>query len=132
MEIKISKDLRKVKVKDIGNFSFKEVGFILAGCGVGYLTYRLTQSTEISFIPTIIIIVAGFFKPFGMGFFPFLKMVIKDSISPQVYINETDLVFDPAEIEEEYGENVIPSSWDVIQTGTADTNKKKTKRKEGF
>lgn len=118
MEIPISQDIRKYKTKDVGNFSFKEAGFIALGLGAAFVTYKLTGSNmEVAIIPMMIIIVIGFFKPYGMSFFEFLRTVVADNLTPQTYINETDFQYNPDEFDELY-ENPIQVSpdWQVIQT----------------
>lgn len=126
MEIRISQDIRKFKTKDIGNFSFKEAGFLALGCGAGALTYKLTgASLEIALIPTAIILVIGFFKPFGLSFFEFVRTVLKENLfTPKTYIWETDFEYDKDGFDELYGEKIaIPSSWNVIQTEQESKNK---------
>lgn len=108
MEIPISQDIRKYKTKDVGNFSFKEAGFIAIGIGVGVLCYNVFHMTiEACILPMGIIIVFGFFKPYGMTFFQFLKTVGKEKLSPMTYINETDFVYNLDEYEDLYGKEVF-------------------------
>lgn len=96
MEIQITQDIRKYKTKDIGNFSFKEAGFIAVGIGAGFLTYKLTGNMESAVLPMMLVFVVGFFKPFGMSFPQFLKTVVKESfLTPRIYINESDFEYDP-------------------------------------
>ena len=109
MEIQIAQDIRKYKTKDIGNFSFKEAGFLALGCGAGFLTYKLTNNYETALIPTVLIIAFGFFKPFGMTIPQFLNTVLKETIfSPRVYINESDFEYNPEDddFEELQRENI--------------------------
>lgn len=75
MEIPITKDIRKFKTKDIGNFSLKQVGVIALGFGIGFITYKLSSSIEAAIIPLGIIIILGFFKPYGMSCIQFIKTV---------------------------------------------------------
>lgn len=126
MEIRISQDIRKFKTKDIGNFSFREAGFLVLGVGAGALTYKLAgDSLELALIPTAIILIVGFFKPFGMSFIQFVRTVLKENLlTPKTYIWETDFEYDAEEFDKLYGEKIaIPSSWDVIQTEQATVNK---------
>ena len=125
MEIKISQDIRKFKTKDVGAFSFKEAGFLAAALGVGGITYKLTSSLELALVPAAIILIIGFFKPFGLSFPQFVQTVLKENLlTPKTYIWETDFEYDPNEYEELYGEPiVIPSSWNVIQTEQEGKNK---------
>lgn len=117
MEIKINQDIRKYKTKDIGNFSFKEAGYIALGTALAFVTYKFTNSFEIALIPFFIVAVIGFFKPFGMSFIQFLRTVVKEGMSPREYINETDFKYDPEEIKELYGDEYdIPDALYVIQT----------------
>lgn len=117
MEIKISQDIRKYKTKDIGKFSFQEAAYIAAGFGAGFLTYKFTKSLEVAMIPTIIIFVFGFFKPYGLTFMQFIRTVVKESLMPQCFINETDFEYDLSEFKSLYGNDVvIPAENDVIQT----------------
>lgn len=96
MEIQITQDIRKYKTKDIGNFSFKEAGFLAIGIGAGALVYKLTGNMENAIPPMLIVFVFGFFKPFGMSFPQFLKTVVKESfLTPRIYINESDFEYNP-------------------------------------
>lgn len=126
MEIRISQDIRKFKTKDIGNFSFKEAGFLALGVGAGALTYKFAGgSLELALVPTAIILIIGFFKPFGLSFFQFVRTVLKENLlTPRTYVWETDFEYDKEEFDELYGEKIaIPSSWDVIQTEQEGKNK---------
>lgn len=119
MEIQISRDIRKFKTKDIGNFSFKEAGFLAVGVAVGFLIYRLTRSIEWAIPPAAIILILGFFKPYGMSFLQFLKTVVKEKLTTQCYVNETDFEYNYDEFKELYGDDiVIPTETEVIQTTT--------------
>lgn len=104
MEIPITKDIRKFKTKDIGNFSLKQAGVIALGLGVGFITYKLSSSIETAVIPLGIILILGFFKPYGMSCLQFIKTVGMEKLSPLVYINETDFVYDLDRFGELYGE----------------------------
>lgn len=129
MEIPISQDIRKYKTKDVGAFSFKEAGFIALGIGAGFLTYKLSGQYEIALIPVAIILIIGFFKPFGMSFIQFVRTVLKENVfTPRVYIWETDFQYEPDDFDKTYGTKVrIPSSWDVIHTEQAAEIYKPTK-----
>lgn len=112
MEIVINQDIRKFKSKDIGNFSFKEAGFIVGAGVIGYGTYFVqklleveTISFEICIIPAIIPLVFGFFKPFGMTFYEFLKTVVTEYfLTPKEYRWESDFVYDYETYGELYGD----------------------------
>lgn len=103
MEIPITKDIRKFKTKDIGNFSLKQAGVIALGLGVGFITYKLSSSIETAVIPLGIILILGFFKPYGMSCIQFIKTVGMEKLSSPVYINETDFVYDLDRFGELYG-----------------------------
>ena len=125
MEIQIGQDIRKYKAKDIGNFSFREAAFLAVGVTAGYLTYKLTGSYEEAILPAGIVLAFGFLKPYGMTFTQFIRTVVREKITPQCYINETDFVYDIEEIKAEYGNDyVIPAEWNVIHTNTSAKIKK--------
>lgn len=130
MEVNISQDIRRFKTKDIGNFNFKEIAWIVAGLAVGFLVQKLTNSLEIAILPAGVIIVLGFFKPYGMSAVKFIKLTAKDKLSRQCYIYETDFEYDYDEFKELYGDDVvIPTVQDVIQTKeTVKINKEDDKR----
>lgn len=131
MEIHIAQDIRKFKTKDIGNFSFKEAGYIALGAALAFATYKITKSVEIAIAPMMVVLVIGFLKPYGLTFIQFVKTVLKEQLTPHCYINETDFEYDPNEFEELYGEPIaISSEWDVIQTDTSVKIDKKTKKQE--
>lgn len=99
MEIIVNQDIRKFKTKDIGNFSFKEIGFLVAAAGLAYGTYYLQKNIfmleQVSTFPCILLaaipLLFGFFKPQGMTFMEFLKTVVKENmIDPKVYVWESD------------------------------------------
>lgn len=123
MDINITQDIRKFKTKDIGNFSFKEAGFIVIAVGVGYVAFRMLGTLDGAIIPAIVPLAFGFFKPMGMSLWTFLRTVGKELVTPKVYINETDHVYEPDEFEKLYGEEIaIPPSWnEVIQTNDNST-----------
>lgn len=128
MEIPISQDIRKYKTKDIGNFSFKEAGYIVLGIGVAIITYKLLNSIEAALIPLMIVIAFGFLKPYGMTCIQFLRTVGKEKITPPTYIFETDFVYDLNEIKEEYGDEynvVIPDT--LIQSKSANNTQQRSK-----
>lgn len=118
MEIKISQDIRKFKTKDVGNFTFKEAGFLAVGASLAFVAYKLSGSFEVALAPMLVVIVFGFFKPLGMSFTDFIRTVVKDRVTTQCYINETDFEYEPDGFDELYGEEIaIPSDWnEVIQT----------------
>ena len=95
MEIPISQDIRKYKTKDVGNFSFKEAGYLALGIGAAILGYNLFgKSLEAAIIPMGLILVVGFIKPYGMSFIQFVRTVGREKTSPSTYIYETDFEYD--------------------------------------
>jgi hypothetical protein len=80
MELPITTDIRNTKSKDIGNFSFQQAAFLAGGLGTGFLTWKASGSYELAFVPTAIILIFGFFKPFGMSMFTFLRIFINERI----------------------------------------------------
>lgn len=129
MEINISQDIRKYKTKDIGNFSFKEAGFLAIGFGVSFLTYKLTNSLEIAIFPFGIVAAFAFLKPYGMTCWQFLRTVGKEKFVPRVLINETDYIYDMDELRKEYKDFIVIDTDELIQSSTAD-NKKTNKFEE--
>lgn len=124
MEINISQDIRKYKTKDVGNFSFKEAGFLVLGFGLAFITYKLTNnSLEVALIPFAIVAVFAFFKPNGMSCWQFLKTVGKEKLIPSTLINETDFIYDLEGLKEQLGTEyhvVIPE--DLIQSSSDNKN----------
>lgn len=111
MEIIINQDIRKFKTKDIGNFSFKEAGFIVLAAVVGYGTYALEKiqfeeaQMESCVLVAAIPLVIGFLKPFGMTFIQFIKTYVSEKfITPSVYKWRSDFVYQMDEFGEIYGE----------------------------
>lgn len=103
MELKISTDIRKIKTKDVGAFSFKEAGFLALAGIAGYAMYYMEKKVwcmeelNVALILPIplIIICFGFLKPFGLSFTQFLRTVfIEWVVDPKVYIWESDFVYD--------------------------------------
>lgn len=90
MEIRVSRDIRTYKTKDIGNFSFKEIAWLVLGIGLGILVYLTTKSFEWCIPPIAICLVFGFLKPFKMPMTKFIKIIGKDILSPRVYYWQSD------------------------------------------
>lgn len=128
MEIPISQDIRKYKTKDIGNFSFKEAGYLAVGLGVAFIAYKLLGSLEAAILPMGVVLAVGFVKPYGMTVPQFVRTVGKEKISPSTYIYETDFVYDMEEVEKEYGETHRIVTEELIQSNSA--NNKPTKFEE--
>ena len=108
MEIHVSRDIRTYKAKDIGNFSFKEAGWITLALGSGILTWYISRSLELSLLPMSLILVFGFFRPCRMSMYQFISTVVKDLLTPRVYVWEKGKETfnkDPEELEEE--ENLL-------------------------
>lgn len=115
MEVQITQDLRKYKPKEIGGFSAKDAGIIAIGVAGAVIVYAATKNIDLCLIPLGIMGVIGFFKPFGMTFIQFVRTVLVEKITPQLYINETDFVYDPAAFEELYGEEIyVPEIWNDV------------------
>lgn len=125
-EIKIQKDIRSFKTKDIGNFTFAQAGAIALMGATGFLTYKATNSWGVAFIPAIIIAVVAFFKPMGMSFITFIRTFVKEAVvAPKVYVNESDFEYDEESISE-YANDYDLTPIAVIQT-EGGLNKKRSK-----
>lgn len=95
MELPITTDIRNTKTKDIGNFSFLQAAFIAAGVGTGIATWKITNSYEFAFVPAFLILIVGFFKPFGMPMWTFFKLFVREKIlTPKNLIYEDDYEYD--------------------------------------
>jgi hypothetical protein len=125
MEINISQDIRKYKTKDVGNFSFKEAGFLAIGFGLAFITYKFTSSLEIAVIPFGIVAVFAFLKPYGMTCWQFLQTVGKEQFIPPVLINETDFTYDMDELEEKYKDYNVSYTDELIQSASVDNKPSK-------
>lgn len=115
MDVKITQDIRKFKTKDLGNFSIKEICYIVVAAAVGIGAYKFLHfSLDSCVICAVPVLIFGFLKPFGLSFRQFIATVCKEEFfSPRVYHNETDFVYDADEFEEIYEEKIlIPSGWD--------------------
>lgn len=139
MEILINQDIRKFKTKDIGAFSFKEVGWIGLACACGYAAYFIQKKytgevTLESCIPWMIpALVFGFLKPFGLTFFQFLKTVIVEKmLTPKCYYWESDFTYDMDEFGETYGEeySISEERLTAMSHSTEQEKKKLTKQEE--
>ena len=128
MEVQITQDIRKYKTKDLGNFSFKEVGIIALAVATGLACYKLKggvlslsaitsndSDLTVAIVPMFIILAIGFLKPFGMSFVEFCRTVlVEEFFHPRLYYNETDFQYDPEKYSEIYGEDIEePSDWNV-------------------
>lgn len=124
MEIILNQDIRKFKTKDIGNFSFKEVGFIAAaavlGYGVYYIEKKVLMMENLNVAPIVLVamipLIIGFFKPQGMTFWQFLNTVVKENmVEPKIYIWESDFVPDMDKYGEIYGEEYALTDERLVQ-----------------
>lgn len=111
MEIMINQDVRKFKTKDIGAFSFAQVGWALIAGGLGYGTYYLekkylgTYQLETCVIPAAIPIILGFFEPQGMSCFKYIQMILIPKLfAPKNYRWQSDFVYQMDEFGSIYGE----------------------------
>lgn len=140
MEIVVNQDIRKFKTKDIGNFSFVEVGWLLVALGLGYGVYLFQKlylevpSDDISFAPCVAVaaipLALGFLKPQGMSCMKYISTVMKEKmLSPQTYIWQSDFVYDMDEFEQTYGEDykITDERASVINSIGHETTEKKTK-----
>ncbi len=124
MEIVVNQDIRKFKTKDIGNFSFKEVGFIVAAAALGYGVYyiekKILMMENLDVAPIVLVamipLIIGFFKPQGMTFWQFLNTVVKENmIEPKIYIWESDFIPDMDKYGEIYGEEYALTDERLLQ-----------------
>lgn len=131
MEIPISEDIRKIQSKDIGNFSFKQAAFLAAGLASGFVTFKVTGNLEIAIIPLMIIVIFGFFKPYGMSCFTFIRTFLYERMfTPQQYYYESDFEIDKETVElyKADGVDVSEKAVNVIQTESPAQNIKWTKQ----
>lgn len=129
MQIPINTDLRKFKAKDIGNFTFKEAGFLVAGMIVGAVLYFIQDDPNIALcvIPAGLIIVAGFFKPFGLPMEQFLQTIFLEMfLYPKVLKWDSDYIH-----EEDEGKVLFGEDYKLLDFGSVEeqANKKKNKEK---
>lgn len=103
MELKISKDIRTFKTKDVGMFSFKEAGYIAVAGILAYGGYIVEKNVlnfeEINvflLVPLpLIVLCVGFLKPFGLTFPQFVRTVFLEwVVDPKIYVWESDFVYD--------------------------------------
>lgn len=119
MDIPISKDLRKFKTKDIGNFSLKEAAWIALAVSSAVIVYKFVdKSLDSAMIPATIILIIGFFKPFGLSTWQFARTVLKEDVfSPRTYIYQSDFVYDQNEMQQEFDEPIhFPDEWSESET----------------
>ena len=123
MEIAISRDIRKYKTKDVGNFSFKEAGVIVLACASAFMVFKMSGKSideietviPLMLIPMALILVIGLFKPYGIPFPKYALIIIKDKLEPKIYPWETDFVYEPENYGDIYG-NEYKLSKEQIQT----------------
>ena len=93
-EIPINQDIRKYKVKDIGVFSLKEACWIAVGAVCAYGTFILQknffETTEITYFVSLLAavpaILFGFIKPYGVSFFTYLRVIMKENVLSPKYL----------------------------------------------
>lgn len=128
MEIPITKDIRKFKTKDVGNFSFKEAGFIAGAGAIGFFLYKMTENLYVTLPPAAIILVFGFFKPFGLSFWTFIKTFVKERfLTPPFLPNESDFEYDEECFEPYKDEYDIDAVMAAIQADVTVSNIKRDK-----
>ena len=123
MEIAISRDIRKYKTKDVGNFSFKEAGVIVLACASAFMVFKMSGKgideiesvIPLMLIPMALILVTGLFKPYGIQFPRYALIIIKDKLEPKIYPWKTDFTYEPENYGEIYG-NEYKLSEKQIQT----------------
>lgn len=135
MQIPINTDLRKFKAKDIGNFTFKEAGFLVAGLIIGGGIFFLQSQGEgeinipLCIIPAIIVILFGFLKPFGMEMKDFMGTIFLEMfLYPKVLKWDSDYVHEEDEAKKLFGDE-----YDYVYFGIDDndtSSKKKPQKKK--
>ena len=126
-EVKIQKDIREFKTKDIGNFTLPQAGCIALMGVAGFFTYKATHSWGVALVPVSMIAIVGFLKPMGMSFITFVRTFVREAvISPKIYVNESDFEYDYEEIIEPYAEEYDLKPIAVIQAEGV-LNKKRNK-----
>lgn len=127
MQVPINTDLRKFKAKDIGNFTFKEAGFLVAGMIVGAVLYFIQDDPNIALcvIPAGLIIVAGFFKPFGLPMEEFLQTIFLEMfLYPKVLIWDSDYIH-----EEDEGRTLFGEDYQLLDFGSLEETDNKNQKK---
>lgn len=94
MKVRIPNDIRKYKTKDIGNFSFKEIGFIIVAVLIIIAGFKFFGSLEVGLIPAAIVLAFGFLKPAGMPLLQYIQTVGREKTSPKTYGYESEFSFD--------------------------------------
>lgn len=143
MEIIVNQDIRKFKTKDVGNFSFKELAFIIAaavpGYGVYYIEKNIMAMEQIEVLPIVLVaavpLAFGFAKPQGMTFMQFLKTVVRENfVEPKLYYWESDFEPDSDEFADLYGEDYALTEDRIEQiremSGTSEKGKHIKRTKE--
>lgn len=111
MEIVINKDLRKVETKDVGNFTFKQVGFLAVGIVCGGLSYFLQSSdggeasTFLCVLPALPFILLGFLRLDGLSLWQYIQMVFPEKfLMPMSLKWESDFEFTNTTVSECFGD----------------------------
>ncbi len=112
MEIIINKDLRQVETKDVGNFTFRQLGFAVAGAVVALLSGFIQKKFSGDFDPTLCVIpglpffVIGFLKIRGMPIIEYCKTVFPEKfLMPKSLKWESDFSYTEDTAKEIFGED---------------------------
>jgi hypothetical protein len=130
MKVIIPDDIRKYKAKDIGMFSFKEIGFIVVAIAMIMAGYKFLGSLEIGLIPAGVVIAFGFFKPQGMSLMKYIRTVIREKTLPKTFDYDSDFEFtETCGIKELFGDEYsYPSAEALTQRDKVVVINKKTKK----
>lgn len=128
MQVSINTDLRKFKAKEIGNFTFKEAGFLAVGIVVAVALYFIQDDPNIGLcvVPAGLIVAMGFLKPFGLPFKEFMSSIFLEMfLYPKVLKWDSDYIH-----EEDEGKVLFGEDYRLMDFGEVeDTNSKKSKKK---
>jgi hypothetical protein len=131
MKVRIPNDIRKYKTKDIGSFSFKEIGFIVVAVLIMVAGFKFFGSLEVGIFPAFIVLAFGFFKPTGMSLLQYLKTVGREVTSPRTYRYESEFSFDneDCDIHKLYGDEYgLPTAEALTQRDKVVVLNKKDKK----
>lgn len=112
MEIIINRDLRKFETKDIGNFTFKQIGFMVAGIAIALLSFALQRKytgdwdINLCVIPAIPVLVLGFLKIKGMTVPEYIRTVMPEKmLMPKSLKWESDFEYTEDTAKEIFGKD---------------------------
>ena len=112
MEIIINKDLRKVETKDVGNFTFKQLGFAIGGMAIAlassFLQRKLTGDFDLILcgIPALPVFLIGFLKIRGMPLIEYIRTVFPEKfLMPKSLKWESDFSYTEDTAKEIFGED---------------------------